>query len=80
MLKSRTSQSRLAPSQLCSALRVRKPQAATASIPFRGAKSLPRLRQAEADGEGIVYHGHLAIGQMAHVLPEAAFVDGADLL
>ena len=38
--KSRTPQTRLSPGQLRSALRVRKPRAATASIPSRGAKGL----------------------------------------
>ena len=40
LTKSRTPQARRSPGQLCSALRVRKPQAATASIPFRGAIDL----------------------------------------
>ena len=38
------------------------------------------LRQAESYGDGVVYHGHLLVVEPAHVFPEAAFVDGADLL
>ena len=40
---------------------------------------LMRFRQSEADGNGVVYHGHLLVVEPAHVFSQAAFVDGADL-
>ena len=35
--------------------------------------------QAKADRDGIVDHSHMFIVQMAHMLPQAAFIDGAHL-
>ena len=40
---------------------------------------LMRFRQSEADGDGVVYHGHLLVVEPSHVFSQAAFVDGADL-
>ena len=36
--------------------------------------------KAEADGNGVVHLRHLVFVQMPHVLPQAALVDGANLL
>ena len=36
--------------------------------------------QAKADRNGIIHQGHLLIIQTAHMLPQTALVNGADLL
>lgn len=36
--------------------------------------------QAETDCNGIIHHCHLFFIQVSHMLPKAAFIDGADLL
>ena len=36
--------------------------------------------KAEADGDGIIHLRHLLLVQMAHVLPQAALIDGTNLL
>ena len=46
----------------------------------KGGSILLHPRQAEGYGDGIVYLLHLFRVQPPHVLPQAALVDGADLL
>ena len=49
--------------------------------PLRGAaKVLLHPRQAEGDGDGVIHLLHLLRVQPAHVLAQAALVDGPDLL
>ena len=62
----------------------KKPEKENVPIFFRTCsdrkKLGPAFRQTEADGNGIVHHGHLLFVQPPHVLPQTALVNGSDLL